>query len=147
MDQALSLVQRHHLSLQSMQKCLDCAADFLQRASLGVELEKQTDCMRDLEEISAQENNFTTVLEELRTWEPLLADFVDTEVMSDLREKVEAMQLRNTEVKQQLEAYREVQQRCVLMYSNVHYCAYLYVWIHVIYDSLHHAYSNICLIF
>ena len=110
-----------------MQKSLDCAADFLQRASLGVELEKQTDCIWDLEEMSAQEKNFTAGLEELRTWEPLLVNSVDTGEMSKLREKVEAMQLRKTEVKQQLEAYREVQQRYVLICSNVHYSMFVCV--------------------
>lgn len=108
-----------------------------------MELENQTDCMRDLEEISAQEKNFTAGLEELRTWEPLLVNFVDTEVMSKLVEKVEAMQLRKTEVKQQLEAYREVQQRYVLMYSDVHYSKCLCVWIQILCESSHHTYSNI----
>lgn len=115
MDQVLSLVQRHHLSLQSMQTWLDSAVAVLQRASLGVELEDQTDCVQDLEEISAQENNFIAGLEELGTLNPLLEDLMEAGVTSDLRKKVEAMQLRNTKVKQQLDAHREVLQRCVLM--------------------------------
>ena len=115
MDQALSLVQRHHLSLQSMQTWLDSAAAELQRASSGVELENQTDCVRDLEEISVQEKNFTAGLDELRTWDPLSEDFMEVGAMSELREKVAAMQLRNTEVRQQLDAYRELLQRCVLV--------------------------------
>lgn len=115
MDQALTLVQRHYLSLQSMHTWLDSAASVLQRASLGVELENQTDCVRDLEEISARENNFTAALEELRSLNPQLEDFMQAGAMSELREKVEATQLRKTEVKQQLDAYREVLQRCVLV--------------------------------
>lgn len=119
MDKVLSLVQRHHLSLQSMHKCLDSAAALLQRASSGVELENKTDYMQDLEEIADQEERFTTSLEELRTLNSLLVDFMEPGVMSGLREKVDTMQLRNTDVKQQLDAYREVLQRCVLMYSYV----------------------------
>lgn len=115
MDQALSLVQRHHLSLQSMQTWLDSAAAVLQRASSGVELENQTDCARDLEEISAKEKNFTAGFGELRTLDPLLDDFMEAVAMSELREKVEAMRLRNTEVRQQLDAYGDVLQRCVLV--------------------------------
>lgn len=95
-----------------MQKWLDSAAAVLQGASSGVELENQTDCVQDLEEISAQEKNFTAGLEEMRTLDPLLEEFMEAGAMS---EKVEAMQLRNREVKQQLDAYREVLQRCVLM--------------------------------
>lgn len=123
MDQALSLVQRRHLSLQSMHTWLDSAASVLQRASSGVELDNQTDCVRYLEEISAQEKNFTAGVEELRSLDPLLEDFVEAGAMSELREKVEAIQLRKTEVKQQLDAYREVLQRCVLvlMWSQVTY--------------------------
>lgn len=78
-----------------------------------MELENQTDCVQDLEEISAQEKNFTAGLEDLGTLDPLLEDFMEARAMSELREKVEAMQLRNTEVKQQLDAYREELQRCV----------------------------------
>ena len=111
----LSLVQRHHLSLQSMQTWLDSAAAVLQRGSLGVELENHTDCERDLEEISAQENNFTSALEELRSLAPLLEDFIEAGAKSGLRENVDRMQLRNTEVEQQLDVYRGLLQRCVLV--------------------------------
>jgi len=113
-DQALSLVQRYHLSLQSMQKWLNSAAALLHGATSGVELDNHTDCLRDLQETSAQENNFAAGVEELMTLDPLLTDFVEAGVMSGLREKVQAMQLRRIEVKQQVEAYREVLQRCVL---------------------------------
>ncbi|XP_029965559.1 nesprin-1 isoform X1 [Salarias fasciatus] len=118
LDQALSLVQRHHLSLQSMQKWLDSAAALLQRASDGVELESQTDCAQDLEEISAQEKSFAASLEELRALDAPLGEFVEAQVMGELREKVQAMQMRNTEVKQQLDGYTEVQQRCARLWST-----------------------------
>lgn len=115
MDQALSLVQRHRLSLQSMQTCLDSAAALLQRNSSGVDLENQADCVWEVEDVSAWETNFTTGLEELSTLDPLLEDFVKEEAMGEFREKVKAMLLRNTEVKQQLDAYRQMLQRCVLL--------------------------------
>ncbi|XP_028460256.1 nesprin-1 isoform X2 [Perca flavescens] len=117
-DQAFSLVQRHHLALQSMQKCLDSAAAFLQTASSGVDLENQTDCVWDLENISAQEKNFTAGLEELRTLDPLLEDFIEARAMGELKEKVEAMLLRNTEGKQHLGAYREVLQSCAALWTS-----------------------------
>lgn len=118
MDKVLSLVQRYHLSLQSMQKWLDSAAALLQRCSSGVDLENLTDCMRDLEDLSAREKSFTTALDDLRTLNSLLVDFMEPGVMSGLKEKIETMQLRNMDVKQKLDAYREVLQRCVLMYSD-----------------------------
>lgn len=113
MDKVLSLVQRYVLSLQSVQKWQDSAAALLQRGSSGVDLENQTGCMQDLEDISAQEKSCTTALEELRTLNSLLVDCVEPGVMSRLREKVETLQLRNTDIKQQLDAYGEVLQRCV----------------------------------
>lgn len=138
LDQALCLVQRVHLSQQSMHKCLDWAAEFLQRASRGAELDNQTGCMLDLEELSAQEKNFTAGLEELSTWEPLLVDIVDTDVMNKLREEVESMRLRSTEIKRQLEAYREVQKRCVL-------CKQMSIFLlsYINDEGLDHAYFNI----
>ena len=119
MDQALSLVQKHYLSLQSIHTWLDSAASLLQRASLGVELQSQTDCVRDLEEIYARENNFTAASEELRSLSPQLEDFMQAGAMNELREKVEATQLRKTQVRQQLDAYREVLQRCVSVFSKL----------------------------
>lgn len=82
---------------------------------MGVELENQTDCVRDLEEISSQEKNFTADLVELRSLDPLMEEFMDAEAMCELRERVEAMQLRRMKVKQQLDAYTEVLKRCVLV--------------------------------
>uniref|UniRef100_A0A3P8TBY5 Spectrin repeat containing nuclear envelope protein 1 n=1 Tax=Amphiprion percula TaxID=161767 RepID=A0A3P8TBY5_AMPPE len=117
-DQALSLVQRLHSSLQSMQIGSDSAEALLQRASSGVELENQTDCERDLEEFSAQQKISTAALEELRALDLLLVDFVEAGVMSVLREKTQAMQLKNTEVKQQVDAYREVLRRCTALWSS-----------------------------
>lgn len=124
MNEALSLVQRHHLSLQSMQKWLDSAAALLQKASSGVELEKQTECVQELAEMTNQEQNFTAALEELKSLNPLLMDFMESGAMEELRQNVETMQLRKTDVKQQLDAHREVQQRCVPIYYIIQIYTY-----------------------
>lgn len=113
-EEALSLVQSYGLSLQSMHTWLDSATAVLHRASTGVELENQTDCVEELEDVLAQETHFTAGLEEQRSLNPLLADFMEVGVMSELRENLEAMQLRKAEVKQQLAAHIELLQRCVL---------------------------------
>ncbi|XP_077366762.1 nesprin-1 isoform X9 [Festucalex cinctus] len=107
LDQALTLVQRLHSSLQSMQKCLDCAADFLQHTTAGLELEHHADWLLNLEEMNTQQKNLTAVFEEMTT-----LTLVDTQVMSELRGEVEATQVRCTEIRQQLEACREVHERC-----------------------------------
>lgn len=96
-----------------MHTWLDSAASVLQRASSGVELESQTDCVRDLDEISAREETFTAGLMELRALDPLLANVVEPGAMSELRENAEALQLRKTEAERQMEAFREALQRCV----------------------------------
>lgn len=80
-----------------------------------MELESQTDCVWDLDEISAQEKTFTAGLMELRALEPVLGNFIEVGAMSELREKVEALQLRKTETERQMDACREVLQRCVLV--------------------------------
>lgn len=85
----------------------------LQRASLGVELENQTDCVRDLDEIAGQEKTFAAGLMELKALDPLLVNVVQSGAMSELRENVEALQLRKAEAEQQMEAFREALQRCV----------------------------------
>lgn len=97
-----------------MHTWLDSATAVLQRASTGVELENQTDCVEELEDVLAQETHFTAGLEEQRSLNPLLADFMEAGVMSELRESLDAVQLRKTEVKQQLDAYTELLQGCVL---------------------------------
>lgn len=80
-----------------------------------MELENQTDCVEELEDVLAQETHFTAGLEEQRSLNPLLADFImEAGVMSELRESLDAVQLRKTEVKQQLDAYTELLQGCVL---------------------------------
>lgn len=100
--------------MQSMHSWLDCATAALQRASTGVELESQTDCVEDLEDVLAQETHFTAGLEEQRSLNPLLRDFMEAGVMSELREKLDALQLRKAEFKQQLDVHRELLQRCVV---------------------------------
>lgn len=91
-----------------MQQCLDCAADFLQRTTVvGTELERHADRIPNMEEINTQEKNLTGVLEEMTTRELL----EDTRVMSELRGEIEAAQRRSTEIRQQMEARREVHER------------------------------------
>lgn len=119
-DQALSLVRRYRLSSQSMHTWLDCATAVLQRASTGVELDNQTDCVEELEDVLAQETDFTAGLEEQRSLNPLLADFMEAGVMSKLLENLDAMQLRKAEVKEQLDAYIELLQRYVLGKFRMH---------------------------
>ncbi|XP_026174038.1 nesprin-1 isoform X1 [Mastacembelus armatus] len=117
-DKALSLVQRYHSSVQAVQKWLDSAVALLQKASFGLEVENQTDYVQELAEISDEENSFTAALEELRTLNPLLEEFMEPGAMGGLRDNVETTQLRNTDVKQQLDAYRDVLQRCAALWSS-----------------------------
>ncbi|XP_067337447.1 nesprin-1 isoform X16 [Channa argus] len=117
-EKVLSLVQRHHFSLQSMQKWLDSAATFLPKSSFGVELENQTGVMQEMTEIVAQGKSFTAGLEELRTLNSLLVEFMEPGVMSGLGENIETMEQRNTDVKQQLDAYSEVLHRCAALWSS-----------------------------
>lgn len=100
--------------MQSMHTWLDCATAALQRASTGVELENQTDCVEDLEDVLAQETHFTAGLEEQRSLNPLLGDFMEVGVMSKLKEKLDAVQMRKAEIKQQLDVHRELLHRCVV---------------------------------
>ncbi|XP_068610253.1 nesprin-1 [Brachionichthys hirsutus] len=118
-NRALALVQRLHISLQAMQTWLDSATAVLQRSSSGVPLENQADCVQDLQEISAQEKNFTAGLQEFRNVDPLLEDLMETGAMSEPRGNVDAMQLKNTELNQQLDAYRAVLQCCAALWTSL----------------------------
>lgn len=106
-----------------MHTWLDSAAAVLQKASTGVELEDQTDCVGNLEDLLARETHFTAGLEEQRALNPLLEDFMEAGVMSELRGNLDAMQLRKAEVKQQLDVYTELLQWCVFgkFIINTHY--------------------------
>ncbi|MED6283585.1 hypothetical protein CHARACLAT_010424, partial [Characodon lateralis] len=118
LDQALAVVQRHHLSLQSMQEWLDKIATLLHETRSGVEIEFHKDCMRDLEIILAQETNFTTSSEEIKTLDPLLVDLVEGGVLKQIRKKIQSMQQMKKEVKLQVDVYREVLQRCGTLWSS-----------------------------
>lgn len=106
-DGALALVQRCHLSLQTMQKWFDSAVALLQRTNAGVDLKNQADCSQEVDAVFTQEKSFTVALEELRTLISMM-DFMEPGVMS---EKIELMQQKHTEVKKQLEAYRKTLER------------------------------------
>ncbi|XP_061756512.1 nesprin-1-like isoform X2 [Nerophis ophidion] len=113
---ALAMIQRHHSTLQSMQTHLDCAADCLQSASAGVDLEHHTDWILNLQEISVQENNYTAVSEEIRkTLEPLLTEVA----INQLRGEAEAMRMRSTEIKHLTEACKDVHERCVSLWASI----------------------------
>ncbi|XP_061127011.1 nesprin-1-like isoform X2 [Syngnathus typhle] len=114
LDQALSLLRRHHSSLQSVQKCLDRADDFLQHVSGGVELEHHANWTLNLDQIDNQDKNLAAVLEEMMTWEPLAG----TRLMKELGREVEAARLRSARVRQQMEACREVHERCAFLWAS-----------------------------
>lgn len=118
MDEALSLVQRYHLSLQPVHTWLDSAESVLQRASSGVELESQTDCVRELDEISAQAKTVTVALMELRALDPVLENVVEPGAMSELRENLESLQQRKVAAEQQMEAFREALHRWVSVFDR-----------------------------
>uniref|UniRef100_A0A8K9XYB1 Spectrin repeat containing nuclear envelope protein 1 n=1 Tax=Oncorhynchus mykiss TaxID=8022 RepID=A0A8K9XYB1_ONCMY len=84
--QTLSLVKRHQSTQQSARKWLDEAGAFLQRTTLGIELENQTESLRELEEISAQELAFMAKLDELETLGAQLDGLVGLEVTKEMKE-------------------------------------------------------------
>lgn len=94
-----------------MQKWLHSVADLLHGTGSGVDPENLSDCVQDLEEVVAQEKNFTAGSEELKALDPLLVDYIDAMGMSELREKIRSMHVKKTELKHQVDAYREVLQR------------------------------------
>lgn len=93
-----------------MQEFLDSAEALL---SSEVELESLAESLQELDEICVLEKNFAVGLKELKALDPLLEDFVEEAGMSAFREGVQAMQKKQTEVKQQLDAFRRALQRCV----------------------------------
>uniref|UniRef100_A0A8C7FN26 Spectrin repeat containing nuclear envelope protein 1 n=1 Tax=Oncorhynchus kisutch TaxID=8019 RepID=A0A8C7FN26_ONCKI len=111
--QTLFLVQRHQSTQQSARKWLDEAGAFLQRTTLGIELENQTESLRELEEISAQEPAFVAKLDELETLGAQLDGLVGLGVTKEMKESerkkegVEVMRQKGSEVKEQLKGYRE----------------------------------------
>uniref|UniRef100_A0A8C7FMX2 Spectrin repeat containing nuclear envelope protein 1 n=1 Tax=Oncorhynchus kisutch TaxID=8019 RepID=A0A8C7FMX2_ONCKI len=101
--QTLFLVQRHQSTQQSARKWLDEAGAFLQRTTLGIELENQTESLRELEEISAQEPAFVAKLDELETLGAQLDGLVGLGVTKEMKESerkkegVEVMRQKGSE--------------------------------------------------
>ncbi|XP_031656062.1 nesprin-1 isoform X1 [Oncorhynchus kisutch] len=124
LDQTLFLVQRHQSTQQSARKWLDEAGAFLQRTTLGIELENQTESLRELEEISAQEPAFVAKLDELETLGAQLDGLVGLGVTKEMKESerkkegVEVMRQKGSEVKEQLKGYREDLQSCAAQWSS-----------------------------
>ncbi|XP_042156778.1 nesprin-1 isoform X2 [Oncorhynchus tshawytscha] len=124
LDQTLFLVQRHQSTQQSARKWLDEAGAFLQRTTLGIELENQTESLRELEEISAQEPAFMAKLDELETLGAQLDGLVGLGVTKEMKESerkkegVEVMRQKGSEVKEQMKGYREDLQSCAAQWSS-----------------------------
>lgn len=94
-----------------MQEWLDKAATLLHETRSGVEIENHKGCIRELEEILAQVESFTTSAEEIETLDPMLVDFVEPAVLKQLGKKIKSMQQMKEKTIHQVEAYREVLQR------------------------------------
>uniref|UniRef100_A0A8K9Y661 Spectrin repeat containing nuclear envelope protein 1 n=1 Tax=Oncorhynchus mykiss TaxID=8022 RepID=A0A8K9Y661_ONCMY len=76
----------YYCVMYSARKWLDEAGAFLQRTTLGIELENQTESLRELEEISAQELAFMAKLDELETLGAQLDGLVGLEVTKEMKE-------------------------------------------------------------
>ncbi|XP_053736179.1 nesprin-1 isoform X10 [Synchiropus splendidus] len=117
LDQAQSLVRSHNTALQSMQKYLDSAEDFLQGARPGLELLNESDSAR-LEEVSAQEENFTSGLAELNTLQPSLVHVCDSEAINKLKDNIDGMQQKYKNIKHQLDAFSEQHKSCAARWTS-----------------------------
>uniref|UniRef100_A0A8C7M5B3 Spectrin repeat containing nuclear envelope protein 1 n=1 Tax=Oncorhynchus kisutch TaxID=8019 RepID=A0A8C7M5B3_ONCKI len=76
----------YYCVMYSARKWLDEAGAFLQRTTLGIELENQTESLRELEEISAQEPAFVAKLDELETLGAQLDGLVGLGVTKEMKE-------------------------------------------------------------
>lgn len=106
-----SLLQRYHHSLQSVQQWFEDAGAQLEQAPHEVDLEKISDCLKDLENISGREQTIKCTMQEMQDLVPQMGDFLSPTVMKQIQKQCEESYHKGTEVSDQLKQCQDTLQR------------------------------------
>lgn len=111
LQSALSLLQRYHHSLQSIQQWFEEAGALLEQAPHKVDLEKISDRLKDLENITGREQTVKCTMQEMQDLMPQMGDFLRTTVIKKIQQHCEESHHKGTEVFEQLKQHRDNLQR------------------------------------
>uniref|UniRef100_A0A8C1T5H7 Spectrin repeat containing, nuclear envelope 1a n=1 Tax=Cyprinus carpio TaxID=7962 RepID=A0A8C1T5H7_CYPCA len=81
----LSLLQRYHHTLQSVQQWFEDAGALLKHAPQEVDLEKISNCLKDLKNITSQEQTVKGTMQEMQGLVPQISDFFSPSVMMQIQ--------------------------------------------------------------
>uniref|UniRef100_A0A8C1K642 Spectrin repeat containing, nuclear envelope 1a n=1 Tax=Cyprinus carpio TaxID=7962 RepID=A0A8C1K642_CYPCA len=81
----LSLLQRYHHTLQSVQQWFEDAGALLKHAPQEVDLEKISNCLKDLKNITSQEQTVKGTMQEMQGLVPQMSDFFSPSVMMQIQ--------------------------------------------------------------
>lgn len=111
LQSALSLFQRYHYSLQSVQQWFDDAGALLEQVSLEPDLEKISDHLKDLEDTAGREHTVSLMIDEMQDLIPQMGDYMSPTVMKHILQHCEESRHKVTEVFEQLKQHRDNLQR------------------------------------
>lgn len=107
----LSLLQRYHHTLQSVQQWFEDAGALLKHAPQEVDLEKISNCLKDLKNITSQEQTAKGTMQEMQGLVPQMSDFFSPSVMMQIQQHCEDSYHKGTEVFEQLKQHQDNLQR------------------------------------
>ncbi|XP_052391485.1 nesprin-1 isoform X1 [Carassius gibelio] len=114
----LSLLQRYHHSLQTLQQWLEDTGALLKQAPEEVDLEKMSDCLKDLENITGREQSVKDTMQEIKDLVPQMGDFLSPTVMKQIQQHCEESYHKGTEVFKQLKKHQENLQRSITQWRS-----------------------------
>ncbi|XP_043075052.1 nesprin-1 isoform X1 [Puntigrus tetrazona] len=109
----LSLLQRYHHSLQSVQQCCEDAGAVLEHPPQEVDLEKISDCLKDLKNITDREHTVKCMMQEIQGLVPEMGGFVSPVVINQIQQRCEDSYHKVTEVFEQLKQRQDNLQRSI----------------------------------
>lgn len=107
----LSLLQRYHHSLQTLQQWFEDTGALLKQAPKEVDLEKISDCLKDLENITGRKQSVKDTMQEMQDLVPQMGDFLSPTVMKQIQQHCEESYHKGTEVFEQLKKHQDNLQR------------------------------------
>jgi len=107
----LSLLQRYHHSLQSVQQWFEDAGALLEHSPQEVDLENISDCLKDLKNITVREQTVKCTMQEMQGLGPEMGEFFSPSVMKQIQQHCEDSYHKGTEVFEQLKQRQDNLQR------------------------------------
>ncbi|XP_067272909.1 nesprin-1 isoform X4 [Pseudorasbora parva] len=111
LQSVLSLLQRYHHSLQSVQLWFEEAGALLEQTPCKVDLEKISDCLKDLENITGRGQTVKCTMQEMQDLISQMGDFLSPSVIKQIQQHCEEFHHKGTEVFEQLRQRRDNLQR------------------------------------